>query len=383
MSAQSEWSAVPTLAALRLASRIGDGGVPWALRVPSGRDVTVGAGTARFTVIPRSMIALLRLLFHPTILGLGNAFIAGRLDVEGDLLAAVEAAHRIGGASSRPAGRTINRWRRRGRAAWHYDVSNEFFALFLDSRMVYTCAYYTTADTTLEAAQEAKLELVCRKLDLRPGDSVLDVGCGWGGFVAWATGRHGVRATGITVSPAQAGWAARMLAQMGLADRARVELSDYRAFAPSIKFDKVAAIGVIEHVGIANYDRYFGAIHEALVPRGLFLNHGITHPTTSPRTPGMDFLDRHVFPGGDLASLDHTVSAIRAAGFDVLHVEALGPHYARTTREWLARLIAARDRAVALVGDRTTRIWLAYLAAASVSFAAGWIDVHQILARRD
>jgi cyclopropane-fatty-acyl-phospholipid synthase len=274
--------------------------------------------------------------------------------------------------------------RARSRAvARHYDVSSDFYALFLDRRMVYTCAVFPRADATLDEAQEAKLDLVCRKLRLAPGESVLDVGCGWGGLVAWAAERYGVTARGVTVSDAQATWATRMLHDAGLAQRAHVERADYRDLPRDLRADKIAAIGVIEHVGVAAFPDYFSRVHGWFRPGGLFLNHGITHAsTTSPRTSGMAFLDRHVFPGGDLASLDHTIGAIERAGFAVEHVESLGPHYVRTTRVWLARLTAERARAIAIVGERTYRVWIAYLAAAAVAFDAGWIGVHQVLARR-
>jgi cyclopropane-fatty-acyl-phospholipid synthase len=364
--------------------------VPCAIRLWNGREARTGDGAPRFTVVVRTPATLVMLALRPTMLAVGEAFVDGRLEVEGDLLAAVEATYRVGSA---PGGvgsvvrRALDRVRpRRTRAravARHYDVPADFFGLFLDRRMVYTCAVWPHADATLDEAQEAKLDLVCRKLRLAAGESFLDVGCGWGGLVARAADRYGANARGVTVSDTQATWASRMLADAGLAARARVERADYRELPRDLRVDKIAAVGVIEHVGVAAFPGYFARVHAWLRPGGLFLNHGITHAsTTSPRTSGMAFLDRHVFPGGDLASLDHTLATMERAGFAIEHVEALGAHYVRTTREWLARLEAARTRAIALVGERTYRVWIAYLAAASVAFRAGWIDVHQVVARR-
>jgi cyclopropane-fatty-acyl-phospholipid synthase len=310
--------------------------------------------------------------------------------VEGDLVAAVATAYRV--AEAAPAGPT-RLFRRLGNArptsrpeprevAAHYDLSNGFYALFLDRHMLYTCAWYPHPGATLDEAQEAKLDLVCRKLALAPGDRLLDVGCGWGGLLAWAAGRYGVRGDGVTLSSAQAAFATERLAGAGLGDRTRVVQRDLYELTADGRYDKVSALGVIEHMGVANYPRYFGHVRGLLRPGGLFLNQGITHRTTSPRTSGMAFLDRYVFPGGDLASLEHTATAMEASGLEVVHVEAIGRHYVPTLREWLARLTARRDEAVALVGERTYRVYAGYLAAAAVAFAAGWIDVHQILARR-
>lgn len=364
--------------------------MPCAIRLWNGREARTGDGAPRFTVVVRTPATLAMLALRPTMLAVGEAFVDGRLEVEGDLLAAIQATYRVGSRSGgivAVARRIFDRVRpRRARSravARHYDVSSDFYSLFLDRRMVYTCAVWPRADATLDEAQEAKLDLVCRKLRLAPGETFLDVGCGWGGLVAWAAERHGVVARGVTVSDAQATWASRMLADAGLAARASVARADYRELSPELRVDKIAAVGVIEHVGVADFPDYFARVHRWLRPGGLFLNHGITHAsTTSPRTSGMAFLDRHVFPGGDLASLDHTVAAIEHAGFVVEHVESLGPHYVRTTRAWLARLTAEKTRAIEIVGERTYRVWIAYLAAASVAFDAGWIGVHQVLARR-
>ncbi|HWP66544.1 MAG TPA: cyclopropane-fatty-acyl-phospholipid synthase family protein [Candidatus Limnocylindria bacterium] len=266
--------------------------------------------------------------------------------------------------------------------AFHYDVSNEFYALFLDPRMVYTCAYYRRPDAGLATAQEDKLELVCRKLQLAPGERLLDLGCGWGALALWAAERWGVEVHGVTLSAAQATWAAEAARRAGLAGRVRIERADWRDVAPEKPYDKIAAIGLIEHVGRARHPAYFAQVHRLLTPGGLFLNHGITCRAGARRTSEMAFLQRHVFPGGELAPLDAIVGGIERAGFEIVDVEDLRPHYARTTRQWVERLQANAERARALVGERVYRTYLAYLAGASVAFDEGWIALHQVVATR-
>jgi cyclopropane-fatty-acyl-phospholipid synthase len=265
---------------------------------------------------------------------------------------------------------------------FHYDVSNEFYALFLDRRMVYTCAYYRRPDGDLDQAQEDKLDLVCRKLRLAPGERLLDIGCGWGSLVVWAAERYGVEAHGVTLSAAQAEYAQTSIRRAGLDGRARVDHLDYRDLPAGLRFDKVAAVGVIEHVGIANYPRYFARVHELLAPGGLFLNHGITHEKHWRRGSQTDFLERFVFPNGELDNVSHIVDVLEQARFEILDVEALGAHYARTTRQWVERLQANAERARALVSERVYRTWVAYLASSSVGFTQGSIGLYQVLASR-
>jgi cyclopropane-fatty-acyl-phospholipid synthase len=266
--------------------------------------------------------------------------------------------------------------------AFHYDVSNEFYALFLDPRMVYTCAYYRRPDGDLAQAQEDKLELVCRKLRLRPGERLLDIGCGWGSLVLWAAERWGVEAHGVTLSRRQAEWAQAAIGRAGLEGRARVDHLDYRDLPRDARFDKIAAVGVIEHVGIRNYPAYFARVHEMLRPGGLFLNHGITHEKHWRRSSQTEFLERHVFPNGELDNVSHILDVLEQAHFDILDVESLRAHYARTTRQWVERLQANAERARALAGERVYRTWLAYLASSSIGFARGWIGLYQVVASR-
>ncbi len=265
---------------------------------------------------------------------------------------------------------------------YHYDVSNEFYALFLDPRMVYTCAYYRRPDGDLAQAQEDKLDLVCRKLRLEPHDHLLDIGCGWGSLVVWAAQRYGVRAHGVTLSVAQAEYAQATIRRAGLEGRASVEFRDYRDLPPDVRFDKIAAVGVIEHIGPRNLKRYFARVHELLAPGGLFLSHGITHEKLYRRTSAIRFLERHVFPNAELDDISHTVDTLERAHFEIVDVEALRLHYARTCRQWTERLTVNHERARALVGERVYRIWIAYLAASSMGFAKGWTGLYQVVGMR-
>jgi cyclopropane-fatty-acyl-phospholipid synthase len=353
--------------------------VPVGLRLWDGTTAAAGApGPCAFTVVLHSPAACRRLLVRPTALAFGEAFIAGTVDIEGDLFAAMRALHAL---RDRPPSLPWPRRRRRRVEAitYHYDVSNAFYELFLDQRMVYTCAYYRDPNADLDQAQADKLDLVCRKLRLAPGERLLDLGCGWGALVMWAAAHYGVRAHGVTLSAAQAEWAQRAIRRAGLGDRARVEHADYQELDGADRFEKIAAIGLIEHLGAAAYPAYFGRVHELLVPGGLFLNHGITNRHGDRRTSESEFLERHVFPGYEIPSVTRVQESMEAAGLEVLDVENLRPHYARTTRVWAQRLQARRAEALALVGERTYRIWVGYLAAASVAFESGWIGLHQIV----
>jgi cyclopropane-fatty-acyl-phospholipid synthase len=260
----------------------------------------------------------------------------------------------------------------------HYDLSDEFFRLFLDERMVYSCAYFASPGQPLEAAQARKLDLVCRKLRLQPGDSFLDIGCGWGALVIWAAERYGVRAHGITLSPHQAAEARRRVQATGLASRVTIDERHY-ADLPAGAYDKAASIGMCEHVGIAQLPAYFHAACRALRPRGLFLNHGITRPRQRRVEIGGSFVIRHVFPGSEIDDLSHLQGQMEDANFEVLDVESLRPHYALTLAHWYRRFRAARDRAGQFVPERVLRAWDLYLAGCAQAFLDGVISVHQVL----
>jgi cyclopropane-fatty-acyl-phospholipid synthase len=266
--------------------------------------------------------------------------------------------------------------------AHHYDVSNEFYALFLDPLMVYTCAYYRQPEGTLQQAQADKLDLVCRKLRLQPGERLLDIGCGWGSLVLWAARHYGAKAHGVTLSRAQAAFAAERIRHEGLEDRCVVEYRDVRDLPTTARYDKIAAVGVIEHVGIANYPAFFGQVRAMLEDGGLYLNHGITHEFHWRPTSQTEFLYRYVFPNGDLAGLTETLIEMERARWEILDVEGLRLHYARTCRHWVERLRARADEARALVGERVYRTWLLYLTCSAVAFEAGSIGLYQVLLRK-
>jgi len=264
----------------------------------------------------------------------------------------------------------------------HYDVSNEFYALFLDPLMVYTCAYYRDPDGKLDQAQQDKLDLVCRKLALRPGETLLDIGCGWGSLAIWAAQHYGVHAHGVTLSREQAAYATDRIRREGLQERCRVEHRDYRDLAADVPYDKIAAVGLIEHVGIPSYPAFFGGVRSRLKDGGLYLNHGIVHEFHWKPTSQTEFLYRHVFPNGDLAGLSETLTEAERANWEILDVEGLRLHYARTCRQWVERLRARADEARALVGERTYRTWLLYLTCSAVAFEGGSIGLYQMLMRK-
>jgi cyclopropane-fatty-acyl-phospholipid synthase len=262
----------------------------------------------------------------------------------------------------------------------HYDVSNDFFALFLDRSMTYSCGVFSRGADTLEAAQEAKLELVCAKLGLREGERVLDVGCGWGSFALHAAARHGVRVTGITLSPAQADLARARVAEAGLAERVEIRLADYRELADTVEpFDAIASIGMVEHVGEARIDVYARQLARLLQPGGRLLNHGIARLRHSDPAAGQ-FSERYVFPDAEPLHLSRILLALERAGFVTQHVEGFGADYAETLRHWATRLDEQLDDARRLAGEERVRVWRLYLRAARNGFLSGFTGIYQVRA---
>jgi cyclopropane-fatty-acyl-phospholipid synthase len=263
----------------------------------------------------------------------------------------------------------------------HYDLSDDFFRLFLDEKMVYSCAYFATPEQDLERAQERKLDLICRKLALHPGETLLDVGCGWGALLIWAAQRYGVCAHGITLSENQAAEARHRVEAAGLGDRVTIELCHY-ADLPAERYDKISSVGMYEHVGTAKLPDYLGAVHRALRPGGLFLNHGITAPPGGPEHTGGAFIFRHVFPGAELAPVAHIQTELEDIGFEIVDVQGLREHYALTLRAWFERFITRRAEAARMVSGDVLRVWDLYLAGCARAFEEGVIGVHQVLAAR-
>jgi cyclopropane-fatty-acyl-phospholipid synthase len=267
--------------------------------------------------------------------------------------------------------------------SYHYDVSNRFYGLWLDEQMVYSCALFETPTDSLEQAQRNKLDHVCRKLRLARGQRLLDIGCGWGALVCWAAKHYGVRAHGITLSQRQCDFARERIAAEGLQDLATVELRDYRDLQGEGLYDRVASVGMFEHVGLANLAVYNATVHRVLRPGGLFLNHGITHDEEGwNHTVDSEFINRYVFPDGELDTVSNIQLGMERAGFEIHDVEALRPHYALTLRHWVRRLEAAHEEATQEVGEMVFRIWRLYMAACALEFEDGGTGIYQILGSR-
>jgi cyclopropane-fatty-acyl-phospholipid synthase len=286
-------------------------------------------------------------------------------------------------ASARDGKPTTNK----ANVAYHYDVSNAFYRLFLDAEMVYTCAYFEPEwHDDLARAQRAKLDMICRKLRLKPGERFLDIGCGWGALIRHAAQHYGVKATGVTLAEEQAELAREKIARLGLQDKVEVQLKDFTAMEG--EFDKIASIGMFEHVGIANHPTYFRSVNRLLRPRGLYLHHSIARRAKrSERAfrklkPEYKALTRYIFPGGELDHLGMSIDNLERFGFEVHDVEAWREHYRRTTRLWWENLNARRAEAEAEVGPEKTRMWLLYLAGCSLAFERGAVGVNQTLASK-
>jgi len=364
----------------------------------------------RFTMVIRNPAVLRRMFLSPSELSLGEAYLQGDFDIEGSIESAialgdylVRQPRGIAGrlrlardllalpAGKRPAVvRPLERLRgvrhslHRDRKAvrYHYDVSNDFYSLFLDERMVYSCAYFSSGGEDLDVAQERKLDYICRKLRLRRGERLLDIGCGWGGLVIHAASRYGAEAVGITLSEPQASLANERIRRAGLSDRCRVEVRDYREVDGPPAYDKMVSVGMFEHVGESLLPEYFRRAFLLLRPGGVFLNHGIARNPAFPPVPGPSFTDHHVFPDGELVPVSTTMCCAEASGFEVRDVESLREQYILTLRHWVTRLEARRDEARRATDERTYRLWRLYMAGAAHKFRIGQNNVYQVLLSR-
>ncbi|HEY4082682.1 MAG TPA: class I SAM-dependent methyltransferase [Burkholderiaceae bacterium] len=270
--------------------------------------------------------------------------------------------------------------------AFHYDVSNDFYALWLDPAMVYSCAYFERQDATLAEAQQAKLDHICRKLRLAPGERYLDIGCGWGALAMHAARHYGVQAYGVTLSARQLALAKERIDAAGLSGRVNLELRDYRDLhceGEELRYDKISSVGMFEHVGLKNLPQYFAKVHELLKPGGLFLNHGITHDEEGwGQALSAQFINRYVFPDGELDLLSNVQREMELKRFEILDVEGLRSHYALTLRQWVSNLDAHHEEALNYVSESTYRIWRLYMAASAMEFESGSLGIYQILAGR-
>ncbi len=393
----------------------------FAIRYWDGSTESPGTvASPAFTIVLNHPGSLARMLLPPSQLSLAEAYVRGDFEVEGDMEAAAGLATRLRDRLASPvaAARLMvrlrrlprsprRRWRagltRRGRLGprhsplrdaaavrYHYDLGNDFYALWLDRQMVYSCAYFPTGEEGLDEAQVAKLEYLCRKLRLKPGERLLDIGCGWGALVRHAVEHHGVQALGITLSQAQAQHANHAIAEQGLGDRCFVEVRDYRDLPPKPSFDKIVSVGMVEHVGREQLKPYFSTVFRLLQSGGLFLNHGITW-VDEPEQGGLSrllprwdwregtFMDRYVFPDGDLVSLAMVIAAAEGSGFDIRDVENLREHYAMTLRHWIRRLESSADAIIRLIGERTYRTWRLYMSGCASRFASGRMALDQVL----
>jgi cyclopropane-fatty-acyl-phospholipid synthase len=359
-----------------------------------------------FTLVLKHPGTLHAMFSSPSELTLGEAYLHDEFDLDGDIEAAFDLAdyllvqQRSVGETfdlnerlaklpkgDRPRaslhmvelkGKVHSRERDRQAISYHYDVPAEFYALWLDSRMVYSCAYFDRPDEDLDSAQIRKLDYLCRKLRLCSGDRLLDVGCGWGALIMHAAARYGVEAVGITLSVPQAEIARKRVREAGLNNRCRVEVSDYRDIDHDQQYNKIVSVGMFEHVGEALLPEYFQQAWTLLHPGGVFLNHGISHSATY-RRQGPSFVDRYVFPDGELVPISATLRAAEQSGFEVRDVESLREHYALTLHHWLGRLEDHAEEARRITSDTNYRIWRLYMAGSAHGFRSGRLNVHQVL----
>ena len=372
-----------------IASRYAGRNVPVALVLPDGGRVALSE-SPEVEIVARTWSGL-KALASPAMGALARAYVRNDIDFSGSARRILDVAESLVGDFAHgkdPLTARLRLWKHQHRAnraniQHHYDVSNAFFRLWLDERMVYSCAYFEHDGDTLARAQLAKLDHICRKLRLQPGERFLDIGCGWGALVLHAAEAYGVRATGITLSRNQYEHVKAEVAARGLASRVDVRLQDYLDLPEGELYDKVASVGMFEHVGVARFPKYFGKIRRVLAPGGFVLNHGITHNPLGAQSLGSgigDFVEEYVFPGGELTHVHRVIEGMAAAGLEVVDAEALREHYARTLWKWTEDIEANAEAARREAGEERYRVWRVYLAGSAHAFDRGWLSLWQILA---
>lgn len=361
--------------------------LPLRVRLWNGYQLDLGP-QPRVTLVINDP-SLMAQLAYPSLDVLGGAYVEGRLELEGSIIDAIELGDALsqallGDEPARALARAVHDKASDAESIrYHYDLSNDFYALWLDPEMVYSCAYFETGEESLEQAQTAKLRHLCRKLRLQAGDKLLDVGCGWGGLARFAAREYGAQVFGITLSREQLHWARQRVTEQGLGGQVTLELLDYRDLPQDGRFDKVVSVGMFEHVGHANLPLYCQRLFGAVKAGGLVMNHGITakHTDGRPVARGAgEFIGRYVFPNGELPHLASVTSCLSEAGLEVVDVENLRLHYARTLALWSQRLEGQLAHAVQIVPEQAVRIWRLYLAGCAYGFSHGWMALHQVLA---
>ena len=387
------------------------GPLPAAVRFWDGSELGPGElGTATDTIVLRNRRALTYAVMRPDQLGIGRGWVSGDIELEGDLyrvmsagsklygfdftnrekLEALSIATRLGAIRIPPpkppsveakvGGRLHSLRRDREAIQHHYDVSNDFYRMILGPTMVYSCAYFTSPDDTLEQAQTRKLDVICQKLRLQPGERMLDIGCGWGSLMIHAAANYGVRVVGVTLSEEQAAYARKRVVDAGLADQCEVRIQDYREVADG-PYDKICSVGMFEHVGASQLDRYMQTVSNLGTPSGLALHHGICKQHEDDESPNT-FIQRYVFPDGELHRVATVIEAAEGAGQEIRDLESMREHYALTLRHWVDNLAANQEAAIAEVGVERERVWRLYMTASALAFERGDISIQQMLVAR-
>lgn len=366
------------------------------------RHTVIGSDAANCVLIFRKQYPLRTLVLKRDMTALVDAYLNDDVDVEGDLeklftlvdylndlkpscfdrIRILLSALRLPSARRSSIADKLKAYTRSNSfeaISHHYDVGNDFYNLFLDERMIYSCAYFSDEQQSSDDAQRDKLEHICRKLRLKPGMHLLDIGCGWGGMAIYAAQNYGVNVTGVTLSKEQHDLAREKVNALSLQDKVEIKLCDYRELRGQEEYDRVVSIGMFEHIGTRNYPVYFGLIHRLLKPGGVFLNHGITNDSGWDDSPERRFINNYIFPDGELARVSTVIHAMEEAGFEIADAESLRPHYVLTLRKWLLALTEKNEQARRIVGDATYRLWRLYMSGSAYYFDRGNTNVYQIL----